>query len=330
MNNLQRVCLALRKQKSPLLFTAIEGGTIGASAVWDGEAYGDSGIIPASIDENATYPYIERGILAERIVCRPELVLCGAGHVSVQTASVAKMCNFSVTVIDERIEFANRARFPSCDRILNLPFSEAIQSISASNPYYVIVTRGHENDRECLEAILKRSFTYCGMIGSHRKVDLVFDYLRKNGYSEELLSKVYAPIGLRIGANTPEEIAVSIVGQLIQCKHSGLSGVEWDEPLIHAIETLPPPYALVTVVNKHGSAPRSAGARMIVTPQGKIISSVGGGFGEYEAFHHAIDLLNNHDCSALRYTCKMNNEDASNAGMICGGTIDVLIQAIRD
>lgn len=330
MNSLQKVCLALRERKSPLLFTAIEGDHIGASAVWDGEEYGDSDIIPASIDENASYPYIDQGILAERIVCRPELVLCGAGHVSVQTAAIAKLCNFSVTVIDERTEFANRDRFPSCDRILNLPFSEGIRSISASNPYYVIVTRGHKNDRECLEEILKHDFTYCGMIGSRRKVDLVFDHLRENGYPEELLSRVYAPIGLKIGANTPEEIAVSIVGQLIQCKYSGLSGVEWDESLIHAIETLSPPYALVTVVNKRGSAPRSTGARMIVTPQGQIISSVGGGFGEYEAFHHAVDLLNDRECSALRYTCKMNNEDASNAGMICGGTIDVLIQAIRN
>ena len=330
MNSLQKVCQALREGKSPILYTAIEGDHIGASSVWDGEAYGDIDIIPASIDESASYPYIEHEILAERIVCRPELVLCGAGHVSVQTATIAKMCNFTVTVIDERTEFANKDRFPTCDRILNMPFSEAIQSISASNPYFVIVTRGHRNDRECLETILKRDFTYCGMIGSDRKVDLVFDHLRKNGYPEELLSRVCAPIGLRIGANTPEEIAVSIVGELIQCKYSGLSGVEWDEPLIHAIETLSPPYALVTVVNKHGSAPRSTGARMIVTPQGQIISSVGGGFGEYEAFHHAIDLLNDRKCSALRYTCKMNNEDASSAGMICGGTIDVLIQAIRN
>ena len=324
-----RVCHALKENRSPLLFTAISGSHIGAMAVYDGDFYGDASLIPADFGKNAEYPYIENDILAERIVCRPELILCGGGHVSVQTAHIAKMCNFSVTVIDERKEFANFERFPVADRILNLPFDEALASISPQNAYYVIVTRGHLNDRECLEAILKRNFTYCGMIGSHRKVGLVFDHIRKEGYCEELLARVHAPIGLQIGANTPEEIAVSIVGEMIQCKYSGMTGVEWDEQLIQAIETQTNPYAIVTIVEKHGSSPRSTGARMIVSSDGTIISSVGGGFGEYEAYQKAMQLLNDGRVSAIRYTCRMNNEDASNVGMICGGTIDVLIQIIR-
>ncbi len=194
MNNFKRVCLALRERRSPLLFTAIEGENIGSSAVLDGETYGNPMLISSQLDQTKQYPYFEGGILAERIVCRPELILCGAGHVSVWTAKIATMCNFSVTVIDERAEFANKERFPECDRILNLSFSEALESISSSNAYYVIVTRGHKNDRECLESILKRDFTYCGMIGSRRKVSLVFDRLRENGFSEKLLSKVCAPI----------------------------------------------------------------------------------------------------------------------------------------
>ncbi len=116
---------------------------------------------------------------------------------------------------------------------------------------------------------------------------------------------------------------------MIQYKYSGCSGIEWDEPLIHGFETLSPPYAVVTIIDKHGSAPRTTGARMIVTPDGHIISSVGGGFGEYEASLRAVKLLKENNIPALRYTCRMNNEDASSAGMICGGTIDVLIQAIR-
>lgn len=297
-------------------------------AVVDDQIYGDASLVPTQLEADVKYPVVENGILAERIVSRPELILCGAGHVSVQTAAIARMCNFAVTVIDERKDFANPERFPGCT-VINLPFEVALERISAANAYYVIVTRGHLNDRECLEQILKKDFTYCGMIGSHKKVRLVFDHLLASGYSEELIRKVCAPIGLEIGANTPEEIAVSIVGEMIRHKYSGITGVEWDEQLINALETLPPPYAVVTIVEKHGSAPRTTGARMVVTDDGTIISSVGGGFGEYEASLKAIELLHQDGTQAVRYTCMMNNEDASAAGMICGGSIDVLIQTVR-
>ena len=320
----------MREKRSPILYTSISGKNIGSTAVYDGTVSGDTSLVPAISQDIRKYPYVENGILAEKIACRPELILCGGGHVSACTAAIAKMCNFAVTVIDEREDFANSERFPQCDRIMNLPFEAALKSISSQNAYYVIVTRGHKNDRECLESILTHDFTYCGMIGSHRKVELVLDHLYKSGYPKEMIARVHAPIGLDIRANTPEEIAVSIVGQMIQCKYSGFSGVEWDEPLIHALETLPPPYAVVTIVGKHGSAPRTTGARMIVTPDGRIISSVGGGFGEYEASLKAMELLTDKTTSAVRYNCWMNNEDASNAGMICGGTIDVLIQSVRE
>lgn len=324
----RRVAQSIRSGRSPLLFTGVEGELLGRIALCDGDRFwGDPAL--SGIDAGGKLPRIESGVLIERIVTAPELILCGGGHVSVQVAKVAKLCGFSITVIDDRAEFANAERFPDADRIVNLPFGEALSQIETPNGYYVIVTRGHQNDRACLETVLNRPFAYCGMIGSHTKVSLLFAHLMENGYTSERIARVHAPIGLSIGAVTPEEIAVSIVGELIEVKNAGLSGVVWDEALLHGVETLREPYAMVTLIAKKGSAPRSTGARMIVQRDGTILSSIGGGFGEYEAAQYALAMLRD-GTAAKRYTCSMTNDDAAKAGMVCGGTVDVLIQIVKE
>lgn len=325
----KRIVRAISEGRSPILFTCIEGDRLGETALLDGDVVGDYELIPSELASREQLPFKKGGILAERIVTPSQLVLCGGGHVSVAVAKIAKLCGFRITVIDERAEFANEARFPEAQRILCEPFDTALMKISDSNAYYVIVTRGHRDDRACLERILGRPFAYCGMIGSKTKVRLVFDLMNTKGFSNEQLTHVHAPIGLPIGANTPEEIAVSIVGEMIQVKNSGAVGVEWDEALCGAIEKLKPPYAMVTVIGKTGSAPRSVGARMIVEPDGTSHSSVGGGYGEYEAIRHAVNMLQN-GTRVAKYTCSMTNADAAKAGMVCGGTIDVLIQIVGE
>ena len=112
---------------------------------------------------------------------------------------------------------------------------------------------------------------------------------------------------------------------MIQVKNAENRGSEWDASLCNAITELSEPYAMVTLIEKHGSAPRSAGARMIVKRDGTIISSIGGGFGEYEASQYAVGMLTN-GSRVKRYTCRMNNREAADAGMVCGGEIDILIQ----
>lgn len=315
----------IKKGCSPYLFTAIEGNDIGAIAVSNGtDVFGKSELV-RDLSENPELPAVVEGVLAERITTPPHLVLCGGGHVSIYTAKVAKMVGFRVTVIDEREDFANAERFPDADMILNEPFEAALRTINEPNTYYVIVTRGHRDDNLCLRTVLKKPYTYCGMIGSRSKIQVVFKDLLNDGYTQEQLRTVHSPIGLSIGANTPEEIAVCIVGEMIQVKNAENRGSEWDAALCDAIETLHEPYAMVTLISKRGSAPRSTGARMIVKRDGTIISSVGGGFGEFEAAQKAQDMLNNGP-NVLRYTCSMNNTDAAESGMVCGGTIDILIQ----
>lgn len=321
----KKVVEAIRNGRSPYLFTAIESEDMGKIAVIDEDTvYGDREILRET--KNLTdLPAVSDGVLIERIITPPHLILFGAGHVSVYTARIAKMVGFRVTVIDERTDFANTERFPDADTILNLPFSEALGTISDPNTYYVIVTRGHRDDNLCLKTILNKPYTYCGMIGSRSKIKVVFNDLRAQGYSDEKLKSVHSPIGLPIGANTPEEIAVCIVGEMIQVKNAKARGSEWDAALCDAIETIHEPYAMVTLIEKHGSAPRSAGARMIVKSDGTIISSIGGGFGEYEASERAKAMLISGP-KVKRYTCRMNNTDAAENGMVCGGTIEILIQ----
>ena len=324
----KHVVEAIRSGRSLYLFTVIEGDSMGQVALLDGDTvYGNQTIVQA-IEADSALPCVQNGVLIERITTPPHLVLCGAGHVSVFTAKIAKMIGFRVTVIDERTDFANRERFPEADEILNLPFAEALRTINDPNSYFVIVTRGHKDDNLCLKTILNKTYTYCGMIGSHSKIKVVFDDLRSQGYSEERLKSIHSPIGLPIGANTPEEIAVCIIAEMIQVKNAESGGSEWDEALCNVIETIHEPYAMVTLIDKKGSAPRSTGARMIVKSNGTIISSIGGGFGEYKASLHATDMLKNGP-KIKRYTCMMNNLDAANEGMVCGGTIDILIQIME-
>ena len=319
---------AIRSGHSPILFTSLSGSSMGVTALLDGDrSYGDESII-RPIPSDTKLPVILDDVLVERITTPPHLVLCGAGHVSVYTAKIAKMVGFKVTVIDERGDFANSERFPEADALVSLPYREALEAINDPNTYYVIVTRGHKDDNLCLETILNKPYAYCGMIGSKSKVQIVFNDLIARGYPKEKLNTVHSPIGLSIGANTPEEIAVCIVGEMIQVKNGSDRGCEWDAALCGAIESLHKPYAMVTLIDKRGSAPRSTGARMIVKKDGTIISSIGGGFGEYEASVRAKEMLE-HGPSVMRYTCRMNNTDAAESGMVCGGTVDILIQIVE-
>lgn len=141
----------------------------------------------------------------------------GAGHVSQSLAQFTKAVGFWTMVLDDRSEFANRERFPDADEIRVLSDMQDISSVPIDeDSYVVIVTRGHLDDLVVLAQVLRTPAAYIGMIGSRRKVALIFDDLRKRGFSEEALQRVRAPIGLSIAAETPEEIGISITAQLIQ------------------------------------------------------------------------------------------------------------------
>jgi len=166
-------------------------------------------------------PQITSKTLVETIHPSPLLYIFGAGHVSQFIAPLATNVGFQVTVIDDRHQFANRERFPDAHQVIVEEFQEVFNKLSfTGEEYVVIVTRGHQNDRDVLEKSLKRETKYLGMIGSRRKVKMILEHMKECGYPPEKVDNVYSPIGLLIKAETPQEIAVSIVGELITVRRS--------------------------------------------------------------------------------------------------------------
>ncbi len=152
----------------------------------------------------------------EPILPRPTLVIFGAGHVGRVVAHLGSLVGFRTVVVDDRAEFANRERFPHADRVLAASVEEAFATLAiGAGDYVVVVTRGHAMDEEVVARALRTPAAYIGMIGSKRKVSGVCARLRGRGFSEEELTRLHAPIGLAIGAETVEEIAVSILAEII-------------------------------------------------------------------------------------------------------------------
>jgi len=162
---------------------------------------------------------IRNDTLVEPLTVSSYLYIFGAGHVSQFLSKVAKLVDFNVTVIDDREEFANRERFPEADSIIVEDFNRVFETLDLKmNSYIVIVTRGHSHDALVLEHSIMKPTRYVGMIGSQRKVRLVLEHLKKKGVRKEILESVHAPIGIDINSETPQEIAISIVAELIKVR----------------------------------------------------------------------------------------------------------------
>ncbi len=148
------------------------------------------------------------------------IYMFGAGHVSQQVAPLARLVDFRIVVLDDRSEFANKDRFPTADDVRVLSsFQDCFSGIEIDEEsYLVIVTRGHLHDKAVLEQALKTKAKYIGMIGSRRKRDRVYSELEMEGFTTDDFKRVHAPIGTNIGAETPEEIGISIIGELIQAR----------------------------------------------------------------------------------------------------------------
>lgn len=160
-------------------------------------------------------------IFIEPIQITPHLCIFGAGHIGLALAKMADMTGFKISIIDERPEFANSERFPNASQLITSNLDVAFEKLSIDySSYIVIVTHGHKDDEDVLARALKTPARYIGMIGSKTKKDTIFSHLLAKGYPQEEIARVHAPIGLRIKAQTPEEIAVSIMAELIQERRS--------------------------------------------------------------------------------------------------------------
>ncbi len=267
---------------------------------------------------------------------KPRLIIFGGGHVAKPLAEFGAKIGLSVIVIDDRPSFASKHRFPDASDVICDSFEASFQRIKPKAPdFVVIVTRGHRYDELCLRLALEYNTAYLGMIGSRRRVKAMKDMLLEEGYSPDTLARVNAPIGLDIGAVTPEEIAISIIAEVISYRRkprTASSNVkfnlpEFDEDVIHQLSSESNvPKSLVTIISAKGSVPRKAGAKMLVWQDGKTLGSIGGGCSEADVIAVARDVS-----QATGYTLHhidMTGDAAEDEGMVCGGIMDVLIETI--
>lgn len=243
---------------------------------------------------------------------QPKLIICGGGHVSREVAALAAHLDFSVTVIDDRAEAVTQERFPTAEHRICDSYDHLAQYLEPE-ACYVVVTPNHSADLQCVSTILPTQFRYLGMIGSKRKVATTFEKLRAAGFTEGQISRIFAPIGLPIGAVTPAEIAFSILAQIIQEKNKS-HGASADKALLDAKE----PGVLCMITEKHGSAPRGVGSMMFVAKD-HILGSIGGGEPEYLAICHARS-----DPGFCRKEFALNSTAVNGLDMVCGGRIQVL------
>jgi xanthine dehydrogenase accessory factor len=158
-------------------------------------------------------------VFIEPILTPPALYIFGGGHIALALTKMGKLCGFNITVIDDRAEFAHAERFPEAEVILAEDFTKSFPQVKIDkSSYIVIVTHGHRHDEVVLEWVVGTPARYIGMIGSKTKNETIYSHLLAKGITREQLDRVHAPIGLEIGAQTPEEIAVSILAELIKIR----------------------------------------------------------------------------------------------------------------
>ena len=272
--------------------------------------------------------------IREPVLPQERLIVLGGGHIALHVCAIGARCGFSVCVVDDRPDFANSERFPEAARVLCDRFENGIQTLGVTPfDYVVVITRGHRHDADCLRALLAQpESAYLGMIGSRRRTRELLKLLQEEGYDAERLQKICTPIGLNIGAVTPEEIAVSILSEVIAYKRLPEHGAPGrccsDSDLEHSILRYlaenREPKAVVTVIETKGSTPRGAGAKMAVSPLGKVTGSIGGGCSEAAVIRDAVRIIGTGQYKLM--DIDLTGDVAEDDGMVCGGTMRVLIE----
>lgn len=268
---------------------------------------------------------------------QPRMIILGGGHIAKPLTEFASKVGFSVIVVDDRPSFANKRRFLDADFVLCESFSKCFDMLNFNAyTYVIVVTRGHRHDLSCLRKIVQKQWAYAGMIGSRRRVKSIKEQLLNEGYSQDILNKVNAPIGLEIGAITPEEIALSILVQAISFRRlkdpsqgresPKISWIEFDKDVIEELSSgKGEKKAIATIISAKGSVPRRAGAKMLIWRDGRIMGSIGGGCSEGLVIRAALNVIDNGGYKIQEVD--MTGSVAEDEGMVCGGMMQVLVES---
>ena len=257
-----------------------------------------------------------------------KLIVLGAGHVALSVIRLGKMLGFQVLCIEDRPSFAKAAEKAGADQVQCEDFAKALSTLKGDkDSYFVIVTRGHTHDLICLREILKKSHAYIGMMGSRRRVAFIKKQLLEEGVTEESLEELHSPIGLAIGAETPVEIGLSILSEIVMEKNKYFHQESFTKEMLDAMLS-GEDYVLATIVNRRGSAPRETGTKMLIGALGQLIGTIGGGCAEAEVIRKSRELFLENAKPACLYHVDLNDSIAEEEGMVCGGQLDVLLERV--
>lgn len=287
--------------------------------------------------ESAVFSRLVGGrVYTRKFIPKERLILLGAGHIAQPLCKMAAMLDFYVIIVDDRMSFANTERFPDASEVVCNSFAKAISKLDIRKTDYVcVITRGHRWDGDCLREIFKGPQpSYLGMIGSARRVKGLMGMLSEEGYDEDRLSEIHAPIGLKINALTPAEIAVSICGQLVQHRRRNagkeqeevLTQTNADRELIRFLADKSGKKAMMLVLDSTGSTPVKPGAIMAIDNIGGTYGTIGGGCSEADVINRARRIIGTGGSAVVEVD--MSNDMAAEEGMVCGGHMRVLVEDI--
>lgn len=248
------------------------------------------------------------------------LTLCDGGHVSLGVAHITRRLEFELVIVDDRPELASRERSPVAGQAVCTPSPEVLDALgSRESNYYVILIRSHAHDRDCLERIFQGRYTYTGTVGSRAKVTAVKTALKTAGAARRVLGGAHSPIGLPIRAQTPTEIAVSIVAELVQ------EQTRWESTA--APPAVEEPGMLCVITAKRDSAPRGMDIWILVWPDGSVLGTIDGGAVEHLTVREVRALWVHRDGPVWRHYDL--TPDATELSMMCGDDIDVEFEVCK-
>ena len=263
-------------------------------------------------------------VFLEQINIGRKLVICGAGHVALSVIRIGVMLGFEVTVIEDREEFAARAGEAGAHHVICRPFEEALEGIEGDPATaFVIMTREHIHDMDCLRRILRKPYAYAGMMGSRSRTEQIREQMLREGYDAGKVGELHMPIGLPIGSRTPEEIAVSVAAELIQVMNASDPGEGFPEGLAEELAGCPRG-VLAMIVEKSGEAPRRPGTKMLIREDGSITGTVGGGYAEAQIMLTAGKMIR----EGIR-ECRLVSIGMQKGTMQCGGEITVFLMPLE-
>lgn len=268
------------------------------------------------------------GLFIQAAQQKDRLVICGGGYVGCALAKLSVFAGIRTVVLEDREEFAKKAARTGAE-IINAPFETAIQSLpDEKNTAFAVMTRGHAHDQKCLMEIADKKAYYVGMMGSRKRAALMKEELLKSGIPEGFAERLHVPIGLKIGAQTPEEIAVAVMAEIfMERSKAGCGMKEGYEVFESAYHSLGKgeKFVLATILKRKGSAPRREGTCFIVGESGRYCGTIGGGKLEADVAGEAGKMfLDNRENTILR--ADLDNRDAAGEGLVCGGTVEVLLE----